>query len=86
MIFARGDKLYRGINCKGGEKMNNSYRWLIAATMMGAGAYMGISMAKNANMPMKKMRNHAAKMTSRAGHGAGDFISTVGDSLADRIR
>ena len=66
--------------------MNKKARWIIAASMVGAGAAMGIKMARNANQPMKRMRRNAASMASNAGHQAGDFISNMGDNLADKIR
>jgi hypothetical protein len=66
--------------------MNNKTRWLIAASMVSAGAVMGIKMARNSNQPMKKVCRNAASMTSKAGHEAGDFISNMGDNLANRIR
>jgi hypothetical protein len=86
MILLRADKLYRGMNYKGGENMQNGYRWLIAGTMLGvAGVYMGMSLSRNSNMSMKKIRNKAARMTSRGSKAAGDFISSAGDSLANRM-
>jgi len=65
--------------------MQNGYRWLIAGTMLGAAgaAYM---MARKSNLSMKKIRNQAARTTSRSSHAAGEFISSAGASLADKMR
>ena len=62
-------------------------RWLIAGTVLGAaGTLAGVVMAQNSNISMKKIRSQASKMTRAAGHQAGNFISSIGDSLADKLR
>jgi|WetSurMetagenome_2_1015567.scaffolds.fasta_scaffold1280153_2 hypothetical protein len=66
--------------------MQNGYRWLIAGTIMGAaGVYMGLNMAKNSHISMKKIRTKAARMASRGSREAGDFISSAGETLADKL-
>ncbi len=72
------------MNQKGhGHKKN----WLIAGTILGAaGVAAGIAMAKSSNMNMRAIRSRAARTASKAGHNAGNFISSIGDSLADKIR
>ena len=64
-----------------------SRRWMIAGAVLGAaGALAGVTMAKKSNISMKKIRSQASRMTRKAGHQAGNFISSVGDSLADKLR
>ena len=38
------------------------------------------------NISMKKIRSQASKMTRAAGHQAGNFISSMGDTLANKLR
>ena len=61
--------------------------WLIAGTVLGAaGMLAGMEMAKKSNISMKKIRSQASKMTRAAGHQAGNFISSMGDTLANKLR
>ena len=61
--------------------------WLIAGTVLGAaGMLAGMAMAKKSNISMKKIRSQASKMTRAAGHQAGNFISSMGDPLANKLR
>jgi len=76
------------MKCKGGESMKKRARgWLIAGTVLGAaGTLAGMAMAKKSNISMKKIRSQASKMTRAAGHQAGNFISSMGDTLANKLR
>jgi hypothetical protein len=68
-------------------KNGKGHKWLIAGTVLSAaGIAAGLAIMKHSNVSMRTIRNKAACVTSKAGHDAGDFISSVGDSLANRIR
>ncbi|MBQ1501966.1 MAG: hypothetical protein IIZ45_05055 [Firmicutes bacterium] len=69
------------------RRKKNGMRWLAAGTVLGmAGAYMGISQMKRSGLSVRKVRAHMARLMSRAGRSAGEFISDVGDSLAKVMR
>ena len=66
---------------------SRSRGWLIAGTVIGAaGALAGVAMAKKSNLSMRKIRSQASKMTRAAGHQAGNFISSMSDTIANKLR
>lgn len=69
------------------KKKNHNGRWLVMGAVLGAaGACAGISRAKCSHLSMNKVRAKAANAASRAGHSAGSFISSAGDSVANFLR
>ncbi len=69
-------------------KNNGSYKSFLTGAMIGALGLgvVGMTMLNGGKGSMKKARSAAAQMTSRISHEAGDMISGVGDSLANRMR
>ena len=66
---------------------NNVEKWFMAGAVMGAlGMGMGLNMDKMNMKTMNKARRSAASMAVKMSREAGNMISDMGESLADRLR
>jgi len=66
---------------------NNAEKWFMAGAVMGAlGMGMGMNMNKMNMKSMKRARRNAATMAVKMSREAGNMISDMGESIADRLR
>ncbi|GEM_PF-2086985 len=69
------------------SRNDNSYKWFMAGTMMGAlGMGIKLGMKYNPKRGMHKARCNAANMTAHLSRHAGNIIGDMGESLAHRMR
>ena len=62
-------------------------KWFLAGAMMGAmGMGLGMNMDKMNMKSMKRARRNAANMAIKMSREAGNIISDMGESFADRLR
>jgi hypothetical protein len=62
-------------------------KWFLAGEMMGAmGMGLGMNMDKMNMKSMKRARRNAANMAIKMSREAGNMISDMGESFADRLR